>query len=575
MKVVSIEEMRAMERAADAGGHTYAEMMERAGLAVADVAQNLLGQRASPSVVALVGPGNNGGDGLVAARHLAAAGMRVCALCCKRDLTKDEMSERAQAAGVEIAPAGDEQGIARLQRWLETADLILDALLGTGATRAIEGEMKAVLVATQAAIEARRLRRANGQARPTLVDLKAIPKKTAGEPLEEAWPKVLAVDCPSGLNCDTGALDPVALSADVTVTFAYPKWGHFLFPGAGALGRLIVADIGIPEGLAEGVKVEVMTPGMARAWLPPRSEQAHKGTFGKAMIIAGSTNYTGAAYLAGAAATRVGAGLVTLAVAEPLHAPLAAALHETTWLLLPHDLGVLAPGAADLVHKRLPEYDALLLGCGFGTEKATAEFLEALLTERTKAAAPRIGFIASKEKKGVEMTSQEPTPFPPLVLDADGLNLLAQMPDWAKRLPTPTILTPHPGEMARLCGCETKEVEADRLNVARRRAEEWGHVVVLKGAHTICAAPDGRTIIQPFANPALATAGTGDVLAGAIVGLLAQGMVPLAAAALGCYLHGLAGELVRREIGSAGAVASDLLSRLPRAICQLRWSGES
>ncbi|MCC7355680.1 MAG: bifunctional ADP-dependent NAD(P)H-hydrate dehydratase/NAD(P)H-hydrate epimerase, partial [Anaerolineae bacterium] len=386
------------------------------------------------------------------------------------------------------------------------------------------------------------------------------------------WPRVVAVDCPSGLNCDTGALDAVALAADLTVTFAHAKWGHFLFPGAGACGRLLVAEIGIPASLAEDVQVEVATPEMVRAWLPRRPADAHKGTFGRALIVAGSANYTGAAYLAGAAAYRAGAGLVTLGVARPLHPTLAAALHETTWLLLPHDMGVLAPDAAKMVREKAGDYRALLLGPGLGQETPTVEFVRQLLEPKTSTPtrAPRIGFQALRAAEPQPAEAKEPPHLPPLVLDADALNILAATEEWPRRVPAHSILTPHPGEMARLCNLKTEEIAADRLGLARAKAAEWNQVIVLKGAHTVCAAPDGRAVVQPFANPALATAGSGDVLAGAIVGLLAQGLEPFAAAVAGTYLHGLAGEWVRRALGDAGAVAGDLLPRLPEVLRALR-----
>ncbi len=572
MKIVSTAEMRSMEQAADAGGLSFATMMENAGHAVVQATMQLLGARAHPSVLVLVGPGNNGGDGLVAARHLQEAGMQVVAYCCKRNLKGDDVAEAARAAGVSLLSAQDDADRAQLRRHLAAADVVLDALLGTGVSRPIEGEIKEVLEVAGEVIRQRRV--AAGQNRPVSVftDLTAFPMATAERKEVPIWPQVVAVDCPSGLNCDTGALDAVALTADLTVTFAYAKWGHFLFPGAGACGRLLVADIGIPPSLAEGVQVAVATPEMVRAWLPRRPADAHKGTFGRALIVAGSANFTGAAYLAGAAAYRVGAGLVTLGVARPLHPILAAALHETTWLLLPHDMGVLAPDAAKLVREKAGDYRALLLGPGLGQEKPTVEFVQQLLEPKAGALsrAPRIGFQALRAAEQEPTEAKESPRLPSLVLDADGLNILAATEDWPRRVPANSILTPHPGEMARLCKVKTEDVAADRLGLARAKAAEWNQVIVLKGAHTICAAPDGRAVIQPFANPALATAGSGDVLAGTIVGLLAQGLEPFQAAVAGAYLHGLAGEWVRRTLGDAGAVAGDLLPRLPEALRALR-----
>jgi NAD(P)H-hydrate epimerase len=365
------------------------------------------------------------------------------------------------------------------------------------------------------------------------------------------------VDGPSGLEYDSGALDEVAIPADLTVTFAYPKLGHFRFPGAGALGELVVADIGTDPALAAGVPLEVVTPAMVRAWLPPRPLDAHKGTFGKALIAAGSVNYTGAAYLAGAAATRAGAGLVTLALPAAIHAAVAARLTEATYLLLHHELGVIAAEAAPVLAEHMESYAALLLGPGLGQERETRDFVERLLGGME--GRRRLGFVETEESPA------SPSALPPLVVDADGLNILASMKDWPQRLPPGSILTPHPGEMARLMGCTVSRVQADRVAVAQSQAAAWGQVIVLKGAHTVVAAPHSKTAIEPFANPGLATAGTGDVLAGTIVALRAQGLGAFEAASAGAYLHGLAGDSARTEIGAAGMTAGDVLAHLPSA----------
>jgi len=302
---------------------------------------------------------------------------------------------------------------------------------------------------------------------------------------------------------------------------------------------------------------------MIRGLLPPRPLHGHKGTFGKALIVAGSVNYVGAAYLSSTAATRVGAGLVTLALAPSIHPIVASKTTEVTFLLLAEDLGVLAPDGVRLLAEKLPGYDALLVGPGLTQEDPTVEFVHELLGVRAKAARPHIGFLANAE--------EEPKlHLPPLVVDADGLNALARALEWWKGLPRETVLTPHPGEMARLLESTVKEIGADRIGVAQRSAQEWGHVVVLKGAYTVIAAPDGRTVINPFANPGLASGGTGDVLSGAIVGFLAQGLAPFDAAVAGAYLHGLAGDMAREEMGDAGMVAGDLLPLLPRAIKRLK-----
>jgi NAD(P)H-hydrate epimerase len=283
--------------------------------------------------------------------------------------------------------------------------------------------------------------------------------------------------------------------------------------------------------------------------------------------VAGSVNYVGAAALAGAGAKRVGTGLATMALPMPIHPAVAATLTEATYLLLPHDLGVVASGAVEVLRERLGDYDALLLGPGLTQEKETVAFVHAFLGLERASRKGQIGFLpysATEEPQRPEL--------PPLVVDADGLNALAMVDAWWRALPPDTILTPHPGEMARLMGGETtaKEIQADREGVARRMAAKWETVVVLKGAFTVVASPDGRVMVLPFANPGLATAGSGDVLAGAIVGLRAQGMDAFAASVAGAYLHGLAGELACADLGDMGMVAGDLPSRLPLALQRIR-----
>jgi NAD(P)H-hydrate epimerase len=307
----------------------------------------------------------------------------------------------------------------------------------------------------------------------------------------------------------------------------------------------------------------MISPGAVAAALPSRPGSAHKGTFGKALIVAGSVNYTGAAALAGMGAARVGTGLVTLAIPRPIHPAVAAQVPETTFLLLPHDLGVISSNAFPVVRSHLLDYDALLLGPGLGQETETAAFLEATLGPDRASAKGRLGFVDRADTSATERPA-----LPPLVIDADGLNLLAAIPEWWTWLPEGTILTPHPGEMARLIGGEitVRSIQQDREAIASQMARAWNCVVVLKGAFTVVAAPDGRLAVSPFANPGLATAGTGDVLAGAIAGLRAQGMAPYTAAMAGVYLHALAGELAAQDMGRTGTLASDLPARLPSAL---------
>jgi len=554
MKVVTTDEMRRIEKAADAGGLSFATMMENAGRAVAEACQQ--DRRMGPGdrqVLVLVGPGNNGGDGLVAARYLHDAGHRVKLYIGKRQLEDDDHYALTQERGIAATRAEDDPNLEALRRLLREADVIVDALLGTGVSRPIEGLLKDVLGTAKEKVGKRRVEKGKESfVSPSFPSSSSLPPS----------PFIVAVDVPSGMNCDNGAVDPVTIPADLTVTFGFPKVGQFLFPGAEYLGQLLVADIDIPPSLADAVSIELATPQMVSELLPKRPLGAHKGTFGKALVVAGSVNYTGAAYLASAAATRVGTGLVTLALPANLHPVLASKLSEATFLLLPHDMGAIVPEAMKILSERASGYNALLLGPGLGRDEKTIEFVQRFLAGGWLGKKPRVGFLVT----GEEEVEGEKGVLPPSVIDADGLNALADRPNWWKCLRGPNVLTPHPGEMARLVGCKVSEVEANRIEAGREMAKRWRQVVTLKGAYTLVAAPEGQTVIIPFANPGLATAGSGDVLAGAIVGFLAQGLSPFAAAVTGAYTHGLAGDLVRKEIGAAGMVAGDLLPLLPQAI---------
>jgi NAD(P)H-hydrate epimerase len=558
MKVVTVSEMRAIERETDAGGVSYTEMMERAGRGVAGAIMDWVdvsGRR----VVVLVGPGNNGGDGLVAGRYLAQAGAEVAFYTLKPRADDDPNYVQVVEMGLPVTSAAEEGKGDTLHEMVLAADVVVDALLGTGVDRPIGGDLKTLLKGCARALDGNRQRRAARYSGP--ISLQSPSYRPAALPL------VVAVDCPSGLNSDTGELDPVAVPADLTVTFAAPKIGQFLFPGATAIGELMVADIGSPDDLpaVQAVGLEVATADSIRKLLPARPLDGHKGTFGKVMIAAGSVNYTGAAALAGEGAYRAGAGLVTLAVPAAIHGPLASRLVEATFVLLPHSVGAINENASDVLLEALDGFDALLVGPGLGRDEKTTLFLVKLLAEKKPVAKGRIGFLSvpeEKEKGGA-------LALPPLVVDADGLNLLAEMDDWPNALPANSILTPHPGEMARLLKCERDQIAADRVGVAREAAADWGHVVLLKGAFTVVAAPDGRVTLLPFANPALATAGSGDVLAGAVVALLGMGLEPYDAAVLGAFLHGAAGERAAQEIGGRGVVAGDLAFFLASVLAEL------
>ena len=561
MKIVTSDQMRTLEQRAERAGTTTDVLMENAGLEVARSVRRVLGRVVGTHTLVLVGKGNNGGDGLVVARRLRSWGGHVAVCLAGGRPDGDPKLAPVLAQHTPIVTPG-----AQLRAALAAADIVVDAVLGTGRSRPIGGPLETLL----RDVTAERSRR------PAL--------------------RLLAVDLPSGVDADTGAVDPACAGADITVVLGRPKVGLYRFPGAEVAGRVEIAGIGLPPGLDSDVPVDLVTRRWAASALPSRPLSGHKGTFGRALVVAGSRSYVGAAALAVGGAGRVGAGLVTLAAPVSLRATLAPLAVEATHLPLDEAApGVHSPSASGQVLDEAAKCRALLVGPGIGQAPETGEMLRALLLSGE--------------------------PFPPTVIDADGLNFLAQHDGWWDRLSGAAVLTPHPGEMARLTGRTTAEVQRDRIATAIEAAERWGCVVVLKGAHTVVAQSvrpvlgtlrqaqgergeriGGSASVSPFANPALASAGTGDVLAGAIAGLLAQGLDPMDAAALGVYLHGAAAEVVARRSrrgrpsrnrhchgnrrkatpirhsresgnpgrrGGTGLLASDLLPALPRAMAAL------
>ncbi len=513
MKIVTAEQMRQIDRECIEKGTPAATLMENAGKTVAEETRSGLNTLNKQHILCLIGAGNNGGDGLVAARYLHELGAGVIVYLCSRRDTDDANLKLVREQGIACIEAANDSNLKEFDDALATATCIIDALLGIGKMRPLEGIFKQVLEKANAARNNRKI-------------------------------SIVAVDIPSGMDADTGAIDPACLRADTTVTMALPKSGLFCFPGAERAGKLKIADIGIPDSLSDSIKTELLTKEWARATLPARPLNANKGTFGRVLVVAGSINYIGSAYLACSGAMRAGAGLVTLATANSLQPILASKLTEATFLPLPESQpGVIPAEAVDIIKQQCGQYDVLLVGCGLGQNPSTAEFVTALLAEKN---------------------------LPPLVLDADALNILAKTPRWWQQFTGDAILTPHPGEMSRLCGLSIKEIQSDRMGTAGKFATEWNKTVLLKGAYNVIASPDGYCRVSPFANPGLATAGTGDVLAGVITGMAAQGLMLYDAASLGTYVGCEAGEVIRNVLGDAGMIASDLLSALPMTIKQLK-----
>jgi NAD(P)H-hydrate epimerase len=508
MKYVSVAEMIAIEKESDASGHTYDQMMEHAGRGLAESVRDAYSHLSEKKALGLVGSGNNGGDTLVAFAYLQEWGWETTAYIVRPRPDDDPLVARFLSAGGSMLEIEADPDYGHLTAALKSHTLILDGILGTGIRLPLRG---------------------------VIAELLSLVGQRLAE-MQNPTP-VVAVDCPSGVDCDTGEAAVECLAAEITVTMAAVKQGLLKFPAYSLVGDLRLVGIGLPKGLPayEKIQREIVDAKWVRKALPERPLDGHKGTFGTVLVVGGSLNYSGAVILAGEAAFRSGAGWVTLAVPEPLHAALAGSFIEATWLLLPHEDGFIAADAVEVVNTNLSKPSTMLIGPGFGMQKTSGDFIAKLLLDGQN--------------------------LPSLVFDADGLKLLAEIPGWWEQLPDCAVLTPHPGEMSIMTMLSTGEIQADRIEIAEKYAQEWGHVVVLKGAFTVIAAPDGRTAVVPVATPALARAGTGDVLAGLIAGLQAQGMGAYEAAAAGAWIHAQAGLHAADVLGSTAAVlAGDVLA---------------
>lgn len=545
MKLVTVEEMQAVEREADMNGLSYAEMMENAGIGLAEEVLSAYADLMEGGILGLVGSGNNGGDTLVALAEMAEKGWNALAYIVKSREKKDPLVDRLESKGGSIIDISQDPDLKLLKSAIKDHSVLMDGVLGTGIKLPLRGEVANALGFTKKILEQVRVR-----------------------------PKIVAVDCPSGIDCDTGHVADESLKADLTVTMAAVKRGLLEFPANNYIGELKLVGIGLKKNDKrsknwQGIKRIVVDREWVKDKLPPRPRDAHKGTFGTALIVAGSINYTGAALLAGKAAYRAGVGLVTLAVPSPLYGALAGQFLEGTWLLLPHELGVIVEGAAEVILDNLGRSTAMLIGPGFGLEDQTYHFMEKLISGSTISPKGGIGFVKDTGRK--ETTARQE--LPPIVIDADGLKLLARVADWPEKFYQPVILTPHPGEMSALTDLDVANIQSDRIGVAERYADEWQQVIALKGANTVIAEPGGRTAVIPVANPALARAGSGDVLAGIIVGLRAQGVEAFEAAVCGSWIHAQSGLQAAASLKNfTSVVAGDLLPAVIEVISDLESS---
>jgi len=514
MKYVSVSEMIGIEKAADAAGHSYPAMMEAAGKGLAKLIHEQYGSQAGRRVMALVGSGNNGGDALVAIDYLMAWGWIAGVTLLRTRSQSDPLIQRVVDHGATLNDFLDpDQSPIDLQTEIIGSDFLIDGVLGTGIKLPLRPPLDLLMGSIKEA-----LARADNK------------------------PVIVAVDCPSGMDCDTGQVSPVCLKADLTVTMAAVKAGTLQFPAYEYLGELEVVDIGLPAGLLEYDRItrEILEEEWVRSRLPDRPSDAYKGTFGTSLIVAGSEEFPGAAVLAGRSAYRIGSGLVTMAVPQGIYQGLIKTIPEATWLVLPEQSGGIVEQAVELIKGALDKPTACLIGPGFGIRSGTGKFLE-------------------------EMIRLEG--LPPLVIDADALRLLSSITNWQNKLPRDCVLTPHPGEMSVLTGLTVEKIQENRVEIAEEYAQRWKQIVLLKGAHSVIAAPDGRTEILISANPALARAGSGDVLAGMVTGLIAQGLKPFDAAAAGCWIHTRAGEMAEKTKGSSASVlAGDISDSIGQAI---------
>ena len=534
MRLVSVAQMKELEKQADAGGLSYDRMMAKAGKGLAEIIHTRFWVHDRHSVLGLVGSGNNGGDTLVALAHLIHFGWTAKAYIVKEREKDDDLISAFLAAGGELAVYSEDASLKVLKKWVNDSDLILDGILGTGVSLPLIESVSKVLTAIKSPRE---------------------------------HPLIVAVDCPSGIDCDSGDAAKECLKADLTVCMAAVKQGLLKYPAHRFVGELTVVDIGLPRTLQawKGINGEVMTAQKAAALLPLRAEDAHKGTFGTCLIAAGSVNYCGAPLLASESAYRVGAGLVRTAIPGAIYNAIAGGLPETTWLVLPFTDGMINAEGARVLRRNFERVSALLIGPGLGFESHTQDFLTDLLekTDSPNSLRQPMGFSTQKRE---EITASL-TGLPPLVIDADGLRLLARIKDWHRKLGKTAVLTPHPGEMSALTGLPVEEIQRNRAEIALEYAQKWGHVLVLKGALTLTADPSGKYMVNPVATSALSTAGTGDVLAGMITGLIGQGLSGYSAAVTGVWLHTQAGIHAAERLGSTAAVtAGDVLAAIPAAL---------
>ncbi len=517
MKVATADEIRQLDRTAiEELGIPGVVLMENAGVHVVRVIRERYPDICKKRMLIVCGKGNNGGDGLVVARHLFNQGIDVrVTLLAEKHLLKGDAKinfDIVAKMDIPIVEIISNEQLPAFRNLLQQADVVVDAILGTGLNEAVRGLYKHII-----------------------------------ESLNKSRKPIIAVDIPSGLSADTGVVLGSCIRADVTVTFAVPKRGVVLYPAADYVGDLKVVDISIPQRLIDhsDLQVHLLEYADIRGGFRQRQPNTHKGTYGHVLVVAGSPGKSGAAVMAGRSALRTGAGLVTLAVPENLRVPLEIPTLEVMTTSLPETIkGTISIDAYDEIMNLSRDKRVVALGPGVTTHPSTVELVHRLV-------------------KTLKI---------PMVIDADGINAIAQNPDVLSEAKAPVVLTPHPGEMARLA--PNVRIQNNRIPVAQETAQKYHSFIVLKGVRTIIAAPDGSVFINPTGNPGMATAGAGDVLTGIIAGLISQNIIPVEAAKIGVFLHGLAGDIVAEGNGEYGLIAGDIIDAIPQAIKRIQDTKE-
>ncbi len=511
MKVVDTKEMKFIEKSCLDYGITEDQLMENAGKSIAKIIHAQIKKNIELNVLILIGPGNNGGDGFVAGRYLETIGANVTYYQCCETFSDLSMKMFKKLNTPVLINYKDDLNLKKLKLLLGNMNVVIDAFLGTGVSRPITESVESIF--------------------QLIVNFRDNNSNL----------QIISIDIPSGINPDNGTIGSCCIKADITICLGLSKIGLFEYPASQFIGQLLVADIGIPKELISTGPLNVLTT--TETSFPIRSNISHKGTFGSVLVVGGSRNYIGAPVLAANAAFRIGAGLVSIAYPENIQTAIAAQSKEI--IHVPLSLTSKKQGWHETISPYLDKVSSVVIGCGLGQDEIVKKQIPDLM-------------------KTIKLFNL------PTIIDADALNNLKNISRWWEIIPKGSILTPHPGEMSAITNLSKKEIQSNRIAISIKYARKWNVILILKGAMTVIAFPSGKCYINPFASSILATAGTGDVLAGIIGGFIAQELKPELAAISGVLVHSKAAEILKDKFGSGGALASELILAIPMALKILR-----